>query len=73
MLPDRPTMQQGSTSSPIERQGAQGEGSLMYPVLIVGVGGAGGKTVRALRETLMRKPRGADKIHRGYASPPRHM
>jgi cell division GTPase FtsZ len=45
----------------------------MYPVLIVGVGGAGGKTVRALRETLMRKPRGADKIHRGYASPPRHM
>ncbi|NQW72423.1 MAG: hypothetical protein HQ453_06805, partial [Actinobacteria bacterium] len=29
----------------------------MYPVLIVGVGGAGGKTVRALRETLLRKLR----------------
>ena len=31
----------------------------MYPVLIVGVGGAGGKTVRALRETLLRKLRNA--------------
>lgn len=31
----------------------------MYPVLIVGVGGAGGKTVRALRESLMRKLRRA--------------
>ncbi len=27
----------------------------MYPVLIVGVGGAGGKTLRTMRQTLLRK------------------